>query len=87
MKDDPLVDIFADGNEKRINFLENMIDDKSLLEKKHKRRKSNKNKELLNPESNKDWYRFCRNFVYYTVFNYKIAKDYMSEYYVSLFRK
>jgi len=87
MREDQLVDLFADANQRRIDFFEYMIEDKSLLEKKHKIKKSNKIKGLLNPEPNKDWYRFCRNFVYYTVFNYKVAKDYMSEYYVLLFRK
>ena len=83
MRDDPLIDMFLEANKRRIDFFENMIDDKNLLSKKHKKKKK-KPKDILTGESNKDLYRFCRDFVYHTVFNYKIAKDYV---YVTLFRK
>jgi hypothetical protein len=86
MKDDPLVDAFIESNKKRIDFFECMIDDKSLLSKKHKKKKK-KPKDVLAKESIKDWYRFYRDFVFHTIFNYKIVKDYVSEYYVTLFRK
>lgn len=85
MKDDPLVDIFSESNQKKIDYLEYMITDKSLLNKKFK--KKNKSRDVLAKESMKDWYRFCRDCVYYTMFNYKIAKDYMSDYYAIWFRK
>lgn len=86
MRDDPLVDIFTESNNKKIEYLELMISDKSLLTKKHKKKKI-KSTDVLAKESMKDWYRFCRDCMYYTMFNYKIAKDYMTEYYAIWFGK
>jgi hypothetical protein len=81
MGPDPTLLICQDMNEKRIQFFENMIDDKTLLQKKHKRKKQ-ENPDILARSTSYEWY---RNFMMASNIGYKIMVDsfqaYMSYFY------
>lgn len=82
LKDDPVVDQGEERINGRIQFLESMISDKSLL---HKKRKKKKRKELdiLAKNPVYEWYRQA---LYVTVFSYKMFMDSVSQY-MSYFKK
>lgn len=80
---DSLVDIFLDMSEKKIQYLESMIEDKTLLHKKEKKKKKNKDLDVLARHPAYEWY---RTVLYMTVFGFKAIRDSMREY-RSLFKK
>lgn len=72
-------EVYIDG---RIQFFESMIQDKSLLVKKVKKRKV-KQSDLLSRNPVYEWY---RNAMFVTNFGYKMFTDSVSQY-MSYFRK
>lgn len=81
-KNDPAIDkgeVYIDG---RIQFFENMIQDKSLLLKKVKKKKT-KQSDLLSRNPVYEWY---RNTMFITNLGYKMFTDSLSQY-MSYFRK
>lgn len=68
--------------DKKMQFLESMISDKSLLLKKHKRKKQ-KDLDILARNPVYEWYRQA---LYVTVFSYKMFSDSVSHY-MSYFKK
>lgn len=83
MGNDPTLLYCQEANEKRIVFLENMIKDKSLLHKKMKKKKKEKNPDILARSTSYEWY---RNIMMVTNIGYKIMIDSFQTY-MSLFRK
>ena len=83
LKDDPAVDKGEEYIDGRITFLESMIQNKSLLSKKQKKKKRNKDPDILarNPA-----YEMYRQVLYVTVFGYKMLTDSVSNY-MSYFKK
>jgi hypothetical protein len=81
MGPDPYLLSCQEANEKRIQFLETMIDDKTLLQKKHKRKKQ-ENPDILARSTSYEWY---RNFMMASNIGYKMMVDsfqaYMSYFY------
>lgn len=82
MGPDPSLITFQDGNEKRIQFFESMINDKTLLQKKHKRKKQ-QNPDILARSTSYEWY---RNIMVMSNIGYKMMVDSFQAY-MSLFRK
>jgi len=71
-------------NEKKIQFFESMINDKALLQKKHKRKKRTpKEPDILARSTSYEWY---RNFMIATNIGYKMMVDSVQAY-MSYFRK
>jgi hypothetical protein len=70
------------ANHKRMMFFESMIEDKTLLQKKHKRKKQ-KDPDILARNPVYEWY---RQSLYVTVFSYKMFMDSVSQY-MSYFKK
>ena len=70
-------------NEKKIQFYETMINDKTLLNKKHKRKKKEKNPDILARSTSYEWY---RNFMLASNIGYKMMIDSFQAY-MSFFRK
>lgn len=68
--------------EKRIEFYASMIEDKELLQKKHKKKKE-KDKDVLARNPVYEWY---RNVFYLTVFSYKTFMHSATQY-MSYFKK
>lgn len=84
MGPDPTLLICQELNEKRIQYFEYMIDDKTLLQKKHKRKKkSNKDPDILARSTTYEWY---RNFMLISNIGYKMMVDSFQAY-MSYFRK
>jgi hypothetical protein len=83
LKNDPAVDKGEEYIDGRIAFLESMIQNKSLLSKKQKKKKRNKDPDILarNPA-----YEMYRQVLYVTVFGYKMLTDSVSQY-MSYFKK
>lgn len=79
---DPLVLTGEILIEKRIQFFESMISDKSLLLKKHKRKKQ-KDLDILAKNPVYDWY---KTIFMATTFGYKMFADSVSQY-MSYFRR
>ena len=81
MGPDPYLLLCQESNEKRIQFFESMINDKTLLHKKHKRKKQ-QNPDILARSTSYEWY---RNIMIATNIGYKIMIDsfqaYMSYFY------
>ena len=82
LKNDPVVDKGEEYIDKRLQFLESMISDKSLLYKRHKRRKQ-KDLDVL---ARSPVYEMYRNTLYFTVFGYKMLTDSLTNY-MSYFKK
>lgn len=81
----PTEPLLIEGEEmidKKMQFLENMISDKALLQKKHKRKKQ-KDLDILARNPVYEWYRTA---LYATVFSYKMFTDSVSSY-MSYFKK
>jgi|DEB3_MinimDraft_2_1074329.scaffolds.fasta_scaffold31246_2 hypothetical protein len=80
---DPAIDKGEEYIDGRIAFLETMIQNKSLLHKKQKKKKRNKDPDILarNPV-----YEMYRQALYATVFGYKMLTDSVSGY-MSYFKK
>jgi len=82
LQNDPLIAIGEEMLDKKMQFLENMISDKSLLQKKHNRKKE-KDLDILARNPVYEWYRQA---LYVTVFSYKMFSDSVSQY-MSYFKK
>lgn len=82
LKNDPAVDKGEEYIDGRIKFFESMICDKSLLYKKHKKKKQ-KDQDILARNPVYEWYRQA---LYVTVFSYKMFMDSVSGY-MSYFKK
>jgi hypothetical protein len=83
LSNDPAIDKGEEYIDGRIAFFETMIQNKSLLDKKQKKKKRNKDPDILarNPV-----YEMYRNTLYFTVFGYKMLSDSVSGY-MSYFKK
>ena len=82
LKNDPVVDKGEEYIDNRITFFETMIQDKTLLHKKHKKKKG-KDPDILARNPVYDMYRQA---LYVTVFSYKMFMDSVSQY-MSYFKK
>lgn len=82
LPNDPLVEIGEELVEKRIQFYESMIRDKSLLHKRHKRKKSTE-LDILAKNPVYDWY---KTIFMVTTFGYKMFAGSVSQY-MSYFKK
>ncbi len=83
MGPDPYLLSCQQMNEKRIQFFETMIDDKTLLQKKHKRKKKEKNPDILARSTSYEWY---RNFMLASNIGYKLMVESFQAY-MSYFKK
>lgn len=83
MGPDPTLLICQEMNEKRIQFFENMISEKTLLQKKHKRKKKEKNPDILARSTSYEWY---RNFMVMSNIGYKMMVESFQAY-MSYFKK
>ena len=83
LSNDPAIDKGEEYIDGRIAFFETMIQNKSLLDKKQKKKKRNKDPDILarNPV-----YEMYRQKLYFTVFGYKMLSDSVSGY-MSYFKK
>lgn len=83
LSNDPAIDKGEEYIDGRIAFFETMIQNKSLLDKKQKKKKRNKDPDILarNPV-----YEMYRQTLYFTVFGYKMLSDSVSGY-MSYFKK
>ena len=83
LKNDPAIDKGEEYIDGRIAFFETMIQNKCLLHKKQKKKKRNKDPDILarNPA-----YEMYRQVLYVTVFGYKMLTDSVSQY-MSYFKK
>ena len=83
LKNDPAIDKGEEYIDGRIAFFETMIQNKSLLSKKQKKKKRNRDPDILarNPA-----YEMYRQVLYVTVFGYKMLTDSVSQY-MSYFKK
>jgi hypothetical protein len=82
LPNDPLVHVGEELVEKRIQFFESMVSDKSLLHKRHKRKKK-KELDILAKNPVWDWY---KTVFMATTFGYKMFTDSVSQY-MSYFKK
>ena len=82
MGPDPTLLYCQEANEKKIQYLESMIEDKTLLHKKVKKKKSNKDPDILARSTSYEWY---RNFMIASNIGYKMMVEsfqtYMSYFY------
>ena len=69
---DPALLTFQEMNEKRIQFFESMIEDKTLLHKKVKKKKRDKDPDILARSTAYEWY---RNVMMVTNIGYKMMAD------------
>jgi hypothetical protein len=83
LSNDPAVDKGEEYIDGRIAFFETMIQNKSLLDKKQKKKKRNKDPDILARNPVYDMYRQA---LYVTVFSYKMLSDSVSQY-MSYFKK
>ncbi len=83
MGPDPYLLSCQQMNEKRIQYFEMMINDKALLQKKHKRKKKEKNPDILARSTSYEWY---RNFMVVSNIGYKMMVESFQAY-MSYFRK
>lgn len=79
---EPLLMLGEQMAEGRMQFFETMIQNKELLNKKHKKKKQ-KDPDILARNPVYEWY---RNALYVTVFSYKMFMDSVSGY-MSYFKK
>lgn len=80
---DPAVDKGEEYIDGRIAFFEAMIQNKSLLDNKKKKKKRNRDPDILARNSVYEWY---RNVFYVTFFGYRMVMDSVSQY-ASYFKK
>ena len=83
MGDDPTLIELQERNDKKIQYFEYMIQDKTLLHKKVKKKKRDKDPDILARSTSYEWY---RNIMMATNIGYKIMIDSFQTY-MSLFRK
>ena len=83
LKNDPAIDKGEEYIDGRITFFETMIQNKSLLSKKQKKKKRNKDPDIL---ARNPFYEVYRQALYVTVFGYKMITDSVSSY-MSYFKK
>ena len=83
MGPDPYLLSCQQMNEKRIQYFEMMINDTALLQKKHKRKKKEKNPDILARSTSYEWY---RNFMVVSNIGYKMMVESFQAY-MSYFRK
>ncbi len=83
MGPDPYLLSCQQMNEKRIQYFETMISDKILLQKKYKRKKKEKNPDILARSTSYEWY---RNFMVVSNIGYKMMIESFQAY-MSYFRK
>ena len=83
LMNDPAVDKGEEYIDGRIAFLESMIENKSLLYKKQKKKKKSKDPDIL---ARGPMYEMYRHTLYITVFGYKMFTDSISRY-MSYFKK
>ena len=83
MGPDPSLLILQEMNEKKIQFLEAMVEDKTLLHKNIKKKKKNKDPDILARSTSYEWY---RNFMIMSNIGYRIMTDSFQTY-MSYFRK
>ena len=83
MNHDHLVYQMEEYNSKKIEYFESMIQDKTLLHKRIKKKKKNKDSDILARNPVYEWYRTA---LYMTVFSYKTFRHSMREY-MALFKK
>lgn len=82
MKNEHLLYVGEEMVDKKIQFFEDMIENKSLLSKKPKKRKTTQS-DLLARNPVYEWY---RNTMFITTITYKMLSDYVSSY-MSYFKK
>ena len=83
LPNDPLVHYGEQASDKRIQFFESMISDKTQLHKKHKRKKRTKSIDILARNPVIEWYKVA---FMATTFGYKMFTDSVSQY-MSYFTK
>lgn len=83
LKNDPAVNKCEEYINSRISFLESMIQNKSLLSKKQKKKKRNRDPDIL---ARSPVYEMYRHTLYFTVFGYKMFTDSIKNY-MSYFKK
>jgi hypothetical protein len=83
LKNDPVMDKGEEYIDNRITFLESMIQNKSLLHKRHRKKKRNRDPDIL---SRSPVYEMYRHTLYFTVFGYKMLTDSVKNY-MSYFKK
>ena len=83
LKNDPVIDKGEEYVDNRIVFLESMIQNKFLLSKKQKKKKRNKDPDIL---ARSPVYEMYRHTLYFTVFSYKMFADSIKNY-MSYFKK
>ena len=83
MGPDPALLIFQEMNEKKTQYFEYMIQDKSLLHKKVKKKKKDKDPDILARSTSYEWY---RNFMIASNIGYKMMMESFQTY-MSYFRK
>ena len=83
MGPDPTLLTFQEMNEKRVQFFEFMIEDKTLLHKKIKKKKRDKDPDILARSTSYEWY---RNFMMVSTIGYKMMMESIQTY-TSLFYK
>lgn len=77
LKNDPVMDKGEEYIDNRIAFFESMIQNKSLLHKRHRKKKRNKDPDILARGS---MYEMYRHALYFTVFGYKMFADSLTGY-------
>jgi len=82
MRNEHLLYVGEEMTDKRIQFFESMIQDKTLLHKKHKRKKR-KDLDILAKNPIYDWY---KTIFMATTFSYKMFTDSVTQY-ISYFKK
>jgi len=83
LKNDPLILVGEEMIDKKIQYLESMIEDKTLLHKKVKKKKRDKDSDILARNPVYEWY---RTMLYVTVLSYKTFRESMQDY-MALFKK
>ena len=83
LKNDPAVDKGEEYIDGRIAFFETMIQNKSLLHKRHKKKKRSKDPDIL---ARGPMYEMYRHTLYFAVFGYKMFTDSLTNY-MSYFKK
>ena len=83
MGPDPTLLTLQEMNEKKIQFLEAMVEDKTLLHKKIKKKKRDKDPDILARSTSYEWY---RNLMIVSNIGYKMMMESFQTY-MSYFRK
>ena len=83
LSNDPAIDKGEEYIDGRIAFFETMIQNKSLLHKRQKKKKRSKDPDIL---ARGPMYEMYRHTLYFTVFGYKMLTDSLTHY-MSYFKK